>query len=1013
MPMSYSLSPEAASRRSRPRYSVRPFYMTILAISVLTLISAGLHLTRNANPSRSGPQLAKRQHSLSLSSAHDLFSLQDNGSECRQVHNAKDQCAFVLAHCADHEIGLFSYLQLYFCRLKNAKPVAFSIIALWLAVLFSTIGIAASDFLCINLSTIAGILGMSESLTGVTFLAFGNGSPDVFSTFAAMSSDSGSLAIGELIGAAGFITAVVAGSMALVRPFKVARRSFVRDVGFFICAASFSLVFLADGELHVWECITMIAFYIFYVVVVVTWHWYMGRQRRIWERNTAARTHFHIPENQELEIEEEPEDDDQPVAGQDQPLLHGPSIEDFSALERANIPAWKIDADVDEDDEVRDRYLAELQGNMRVSRAPTGARRSTINPIRPSLVGALEFRSVLSSLQRSRNIRSGPIHLRRYSDEAGLSATPDQPNRLIPRLHPNSSRARAVSANEPTTRYSDEAPIGPQDDLVVPGPATVSQPLEHHEPEGGPRLPFIVPSTELTTSPSSSGFPSRSQSPVPRDNYGGQRHLAPPEDDFQNPNYLSEGRHSDRGASIAISPRGGPRGDVPPLSPRPGSESNIPFPPYSDEIMSIRSLSPTRRLSPPSLSNVSTYTQDQYIHVPESKPLKWWPYKVLPAPHIIIASLFPTLYGWNDKTGWERFLGIVSAPSVFLLTMTLPVVEPKDSRSDNSSEPTLGAVTPAQTLGHQSPDIILSGTSPVLHAPQRITISQADGPNNVPVFGKPLPSVGLRHRQDSELPIPQAAIDQSTAPKEWNRWLLSVQLVTSPFFVTLTTWVNLDDDLNPRTLLIPSLISLLVSCVLLITLLLTTKSGSTQLPDRSRPFLAFLGFIVAIAWISTIASEVVNVLKTIGVVLSISDSLLGLTVFAIGNSLGDLVADITVARLGYPVMALSACFGGPMLNILLGVGIGGLYMTLHPSSSSSYALVPQAVSTASRIYHITISKTLLISGAGLLLTLVGLLIAVPLNGWRMDRKVGWALITVWSISTLGNVILELASGSGS
>ena len=116
-----------------------------------------------------------------------------------------------------------------------------------MGLLFSTIGIAASDFLCINLSTIASILGMSESLTGVTFLAFGNGSPDVFSTFAAMSSHSGSLAVGELFGAAGFITAVVAASMALVKPFQVARKSFIRDVGFFVVAASFSMVFLIDG----------------------------------------------------------------------------------------------------------------------------------------------------------------------------------------------------------------------------------------------------------------------------------------------------------------------------------------------------------------------------------------------------------------------------------------------------------------------------------------------------------------------------------------------------------------------------------------------------------------------------------------------------------------------------------------------------------------------------------------------------------------------------------------------
>jgi sodium/potassium/calcium exchanger 6 len=133
---------------------------------------------------------------------------------------------------------------------------------------------------------------MSESMAGVTLLAFGNGSPDVFSTFAAMNSHSGSLAVGELIGAAGFITAVVAGSMALVREFKVGKKTFVRDVGFFIVAASFTMMILADGALHLWECCVMIGFYIFYVVLVVLWHWYLSRRRRRREREAAARGQY-------------------------------------------------------------------------------------------------------------------------------------------------------------------------------------------------------------------------------------------------------------------------------------------------------------------------------------------------------------------------------------------------------------------------------------------------------------------------------------------------------------------------------------------------------------------------------------------------------------------------------------------------------------------------------------------------------------------------------------------------
>jgi hypothetical protein len=52
-------------------------------------------------------------------------------------------------------------------------------------------------------------------------------------------------------------------------------------------------------------------------------------------------------------------------------------------------------------------------------------------------------------------------------------------------------------------------------------------------------------------------------------------------------------------------------------------------------------------------------------------------------------------------------------------------------------------------------------------------------------------------------------------------------------------------------------------------------------------------------------TEVVSLLKTIGVILNISDSLLGLTIFAVGNSLGDLVAD-QVGR-GKAAIAVGGC----------------------------------------------------------------------------------------------------------
>lgn len=49
----------------------------------------------------------------------------------------------------------------------------------------------------------------------------------------------------------------------------------MRDICFFIVAVGFAVGFLFDGQLHFVECLIMIGFYIFYVVVVVGWHAYL------------------------------------------------------------------------------------------------------------------------------------------------------------------------------------------------------------------------------------------------------------------------------------------------------------------------------------------------------------------------------------------------------------------------------------------------------------------------------------------------------------------------------------------------------------------------------------------------------------------------------------------------------------------------------------------------------------------------------------------------------------------
>ncbi|KAK2750121.1 hypothetical protein FQN57_004616 [Myotisia sp. PD_48] len=987
----------ATIRNSRKRHSSRSFFLIVLALVALASVSILTHHVSGSSHHSQGLRFSKRAEDVLSGLESEAIEVQ----ECRLVHHAKDQCAFILANCEDEEIGLMSYLQLYYCRLPRAKPVGFAILAIWLGLLFSTIGIAASDFLCVNLSTIASILGMSESLTGVTFLAFGNGSPDVFSTFAAMGSNSGSLAIGELIGAAGFITAVVAGSMAMVRPFKVARRSFVRDVLFFTVAASFSLVFVADGELHAWECAAMIAYYCFYVVTVVTWHWYMGRRRRQQERDIAARAHFHIPENQELDINEEPVDDDPITGGEEQRLLLGASTEDFNALERADLPRWKIESE--EDDETRDRYLAELQENMRVSRPMAGQRGTAMGPIRPSLVGALEFRSVLASLRKSRSLQSGRIHLRRYSD--GLDEDEDESN----------------PAGQTDLRSSRS-----QFDVRTPVDLQITRPTIHGKPDktAGERSFDSAKSQAnyLCASPTSSGYPSRAPSPSPSQaptiiRSESPNLLAPPPSTvFHQPSYQQERRQFSPSGISGVSPRTKPQTDGPANPPHEsGTVSPVSrFPPYTDDVGSVISRASLRRRS---LSLGSEYLHGQ-IDADRKVP-SWWPQKWLPLPHVITSALFPTLSAWRNKSVWDKLLGLAGAPSVLFLTITLPVVEPHAPEPEIIPIP--DANRPSSRRGHKptrgSPDPLPSFAGQLYNEHERASSPDATANGRDPsdtVRGRLAIPTTNRNRQDSELPVVPPPIEpndtEDLVPKQWNRWLLILQLLTAPFFIALTLWMNLDSSHNPRKLLLPALFSLLNSCIFISALLFATTSTTAQLPKRSRPFIAFLGFAVSIAWISTLATEVVALLKAFGVVLNISDSLLGLTIFAVGNSLGDLVANVTVARLGYPVMALSACFGGPMLNILIGIGVGGLYMTLNSKSQhSSNTLMARTLFSNSQTYHLTISKTLLISGATLLVTLVGLLIVIPMNKWRMDRKIGFGLVAIWVVSTVVNVVIEIVT----
>ena len=94
-----------------------------------------------------------------------------------------------------------------------------------------------------------------------------------------------------------------------------------------------------------------------------------------------------------------------------------------------------------------------------------------------------------------------------------------------------------------------------------------------------------------------------------------------------------------------------------------------------------------------------------------------------------------------------------------------------------------------------------------------------------------------------------------------------------------------------------------------------------------------------------------------------------------------------------------------MLNILLGVGIGGAWMGI--SSAKKHHRKHPNVPIHYKPYRIQVGGTLMISTITVLLTLIILLIVVPSNNWVMSRKIGWGLIGIWTVGTIVNLVVEM------
>ena len=255
--------------------------------------------------------------------------------------------------------------------------------------------------------------------------------------------------------------------------------------------------------------------------------------------------------------------------------------------------------------------------------------------------------------------------------------------------------------------------------------------------------------------------------------------------------------------------------------------------------------------------------------------------------------------------------------------------------------------------------------------------------------------VFLRSLAYAPLDISRRASIPAVDPERWNRFYAMTNVMFGPLLILhvvrdVVPWNHPAVDLGETVGYVPLWAAVLgVSTVCAGALFAVT--GYRAPPPRWDLSLG-LAFGTSIVWISCAATELLECLTTLGAAMGISPAILGVTVLAWGNSVGDLVADVVIARGGQPTMAVASCYAGPLFNMVMGLGLAFSLKTAE--------LAPAPLPL---LHHPNIP----LSFAFLFVSLIGSLVVVPRRGYKITKSFGVALIALYAVFTACSVMVEV------